>query len=399
MKICIISNGYPDKENPQYGCFERDQALALKSFGHNVTLLYVDRRVRSANKICRRPRISVYSESGINIYGVVMFPFSILNHFGYIFHSYLNTRFLFWGFRKLMKKEGKPDIIYAHYMYNIAYASYLKRKTTIPLVGIEHWSVLTRDKLTSELMRMGHLAYDNCDKLLAVSDFLCQQIKKHFGNDSIVINDMVGGEFFKQSLSEEISVEDKKVHFKGKRAFLFLTVGSLKQIKGYDILLESFAKSKLAEKGCRIVMIGDGEEKQKLEKQIKELGITDFVNLVGSKKKNEIIGWMSICHVFVLSSRNETFSVACVEALSQGLPCIATMCGGPQEIITEKNGILVPKQNVEALAEAMKQMYSNYLRYNKSEIADNCAKLYAPQVITAKLTKIFEDTILHYKND
>jgi hypothetical protein len=47
MKILIVANGYPNKREPQWGCFERDQALALKELGHEVSILYVDRRFRT----------------------------------------------------------------------------------------------------------------------------------------------------------------------------------------------------------------------------------------------------------------------------------------------------------------------------------------------------------------
>ena len=46
MKIFIISNGYPTKLSPQFGCFEKDQALALKRAGHDVSILYIDGRFR-----------------------------------------------------------------------------------------------------------------------------------------------------------------------------------------------------------------------------------------------------------------------------------------------------------------------------------------------------------------
>ena len=98
-------------------------------------------------------------------------------------------------------------------------------------------------------------------------------------------------------------------------------------------------------------------------------------------------------HVFVLSSRAETFGVVCIEALSQGLPNIATICGGPEEFINKNNGILIPSDNVEALQNAMRDIYKNYYQYNHKAIADECLSKFAPKVIAQQLTEIFERVI------
>ena len=72
MKIVIIANGYPGKREPQWGCFERDQAVALTELGHQVSILYVDRRFRT---YWRKIGINYRREDGIDVCGVFLFPF------------------------------------------------------------------------------------------------------------------------------------------------------------------------------------------------------------------------------------------------------------------------------------------------------------------------------------
>ena len=378
MKIVIIANGYPDKREPQWGCFERDQAVALTEQGHQVSILYVDRRFRT---YWRKIGINYRREDGIDVCGVFLFPFLKLAHLNYQYHFRIVSKMLDWAFRCLVKRTGMPDVIYAHYLYNISFATHLKEKYHIPLVGIEHWSELTKEKLSPYACFHGNIAYHKADKILAVSKSLQSQIKRHFGVNSTVVYDMLGSEF----VHSGIDVRNAE-----KENFSFLAIGSLLHRKGFDLLLDAFSKSRLYET-CRLTIIGDGQERTNLLSQAKRLGVANAVCLVGRKNKKEIIQLLNESHVFVLSSRSETFGVVCIEALSQGLPNIATICGGPEEFINESNGILVPANDVDALAEAMTKMHDTYDSYDRTAIAKECLCKFSPSVIAKQLTSIFEE--------
>ena len=380
MKILIIANGYPSKHDPQWGCFEKDQAVALQTLGHNVAILYVDRRFRT---YWRKIGLTHFKDNGIAVFGIFLCP---ALSFGKIFPKlYCRWISLMQGivFKYVLKHWGKPDIIYAHYLYNIAFATELKEKYGIPLVGIEHWSELTNNKLRPLLRFWGETAYVKADKILAVSDSLRSHIKKHFDKDSTVVYDMLGQEF--------VSSPIPKHSLNGN--FTFVAVGSLIQIKGYDILIEAFQQSGLSQAGCKVVIVGAGQEYDNLKNQIQRANLQDNVMLVGRKNKEEIISILAKSHAFILSSRAETFGVACIEALSQGLPCIATICGGPEEFIDENNGLLIPTNDVAGLATAMKTMYENYSHYDFAFIAADARRRFGPQTIAKQLTEIFEETI------
>lgn len=381
MKIILIANGYPDKRDPQWGCFERDQALALSEQGHQVSVLYVDKRFRT---YWRRIGFSHIKENNMDAYGIFVMPTRWIRWLlGSRIQYWVSTHLLDLVYRKYIRDHGCPDIIYAHYLYNIAYAAFLKKKYAVPLVGIEHWSALAQKTLSPNLVSFCRIAYNHADKLLAVSESLKSQIKSHLGIDSTIVYDMLGPEFISPSLKQKTT----------EKGFKFIAVGSLKEIKGYDVLISAFAKSDLARKGCQVIIVGAGVEKSYLENQIHELGLTESVILAGRKSKQGIINLMSECHAFVLSSRSETFGVACIEAMSQGLPVIATICGGPEEFINEDNGLLIPVDNVESLSKAMIDMYNHYSMYDTDAIAKECKRRFAPQVIANQLTRIFEEVV------
>lgn len=384
MKIVIIANGYPNKHDPQWGCFEKDQALALKNLGHEVCIMYVDRRFRT---YWRKIGLTRFTDKDIAVFGIFLCPALGL---GKIFPKLYCRWILFMQgvvFKRILKYWGKPDIIFAHYLYNIAFATELKEKYGIPLVGLEHWSVLTDSKLSPLRHSWGEIGYNKADKILAVSESLRSHIKRHFGKDSTVVYDMLGQEFVSAPVPEHSL----------NGGFTFVAVGSLAQIKGYDILIEAFRQSELSRSGCKVIIVGAGSEYANLKKLIQHANLQDSVSLVGRKNKEEIISILSKSQAFILSSRAETFGVACIEALSQGLPCIATNCGGPEEFINDNNGILIPVEDTDAMAKAMIEMYENYSKYDGIAIAKECRKKFAPDTIARQLTEIFTNIISHHK--
>ena len=380
MKILIIANGYPNKHDPQWGCFEKDQAVALKNLGHDVCILYIDKRFR---RYWRKTGVKHFTENGISVFGIFWFPMLGLKNIAPKFHFRLVTLMMGKVFKNVLKHWGKPDVIYAHYMYNIAFATKLKEKYNIPLVGMEHWSELTKSNLSPLLRYWGEAAYTKADKLLAVSESLQSHIYRHFGKESTVVYDMLGQEF--------VSADVKKRDI--NQPFRFIAVGSLLPIKSFDLLIKAYARSKLSNAGCTLSIIGGGAEFKNLENIITSQNLLGKVFLLGRKTKHDIIEMLSNCHVYVLSSHAETFGVACIEALSQGLPAIATKCGGPEEFINADNGILVPTEDVNALSEAMVNMYNNYETYDSVAIAEECKRRFAPQVIAEQLTRIFEEVV------
>lgn len=135
-----------------------------------------------------------------------------------------------------------------------------------------------------------------------------------------------------------------------------LAVGRLSKQKGFDILINAFAKSNLKNK-IKLIILGEGKERNNLEKLIDELGLKNQVLLCG-KVDNPFI-YMKHSIFFVLSSRFEGFGNVTIEALACGTPVIACNCeSGPSEIIeNEKNGLLIPVEDEKALKEAMEKLF------------------------------------------
>ena len=114
-----------------------------------------------------------------------------------------------------------------------------------------------------------------------------------------------------------------------------------------------------------------------------------LLNEVGRDKLKEIYPQGD---AFVLASKSETFGVVFIEAMATGLPVIATDCGGPSDIVNEKNGYLIPVDDKQALVEALIKMHDNACGFNSLEISKMCAEKFSPEKIANSLVSLYKTT-------
>jgi glycosyltransferase involved in cell wall biosynthesis len=139
---------------------------------------------------------------------------------------------------------------------------------------------------------------------------------------------------------------------------VFLAAGRLTLQKDFVTLLRAFSILKARIPSAKLIILGDGRGRARLEELSLELGLKDSVQFLGFVPNP--YEYMEKASVFVLSSRWEGFANVLVEAMACGTPVVSTDCpSGPAEILEDgKYGRLVPVGNPEALAEALIQEYN-----------------------------------------
>ncbi len=133
---------------------------------------------------------------------------------------------------------------------------------------------------------------------------------------------------------------------------LVVFVGRLTVAKALDVLLNAWAQRDATLADAHLILVGDGELRDDLMRQMHALGIAQSVVFTGST--NDTAAYLRACDAFVLSSRTEGMPVALLEAMACGLPCVATRVGGSVEVLEDgTSGRLVAPEDAAALAKAL----------------------------------------------
>lgn len=373
-KVLLLVDGYPGKEN-YANIFIKNQAIALKSAGFDIAVLIVD--IRS---IRRFRRFGIYREITEVIptwrVSIPWGPFFLRT--GQQFANFLACR----AFQKVQKVFGKPDLLHAHFGEVGILGARLKKKHHIPLVITEHGSLMLPGNGSIERKnRVMNEAYRNCDKLIAVGTNLARHIKLLGFDNLTVIPNIIPALFFNR---EHNLIKKKKQ---------FISVGSLLPGKRFDLTISAFARLCEIVRDIELVIVGTGPLYDTLLRMIAEKKIAEKVFFHGFIQNNKLpaLYMESVC--FVLPSDFETFGVVYAEALACGIPAIATRCGGPQDIINDENGLLIPRNDEDALFNAMLYMVQNSVKYDPVKISNDIANRFGEKAITEKISGVYSDIL------
>lgn len=196
--------------------------------------------------------------------------------------------------------------------------------------------------------------YRQADRLLVPSQGVADDLADHTGFPSEQIS-VVRSPIVTQSLAEQALLQPGHPWFADPSAPVILGVGELGYRKDFETLIRAFARLR-ARRPCRLIILGRGRRRERLESLARELGVDDDLDLPGFESNP--YAFMARADLFVLSSRWEGMPVALVEALACRTPVVSTDCpSGPREVLEGRSvGELVPVEDDQAMAGAMEAM-------------------------------------------
>lgn len=372
MYILIISRGTPSDKYKMQGLFENDQAKALAKAGHKVVMASLDARsIRRTRKF----GFSNFEKDGFIVRQLDV-PLGALPQG--IFYK-LSGMALQKLYDRIVIEFGLPGVIHAHFTDIACIAAELNGRESIPFVITEHSSRINTDDIIPELKAAAGIAYHKADALVSVSPALSERIKKYFDLDSTYIPNIVDTETFSY------------LPLKDKKGFDFVSVGNLNNNKRMDLTIQSFTDAFAGNEDVKLTIFGGGPNKEKLQELVKTLKMEKQIRLMGLSARTEIAKKLQQSNAFVLASRSETFGVVYSEALSCGVPVIATRCGGPEGYIDESNGLMVDVDDQKALSKAMLQMVEKAPTYNRKAISDSIKAQFSDEAVANNLSELYDN--------
>lgn len=378
MKVTVVAGGVPTNEYPIQGIFEYTQAKALAAAGAEVSYLALDFRPLNAR---RHFGLKRFERDGIHIYHFSL-PTGVYRR-----GLWVLQRIAVRLFRKIEKELGGQDIIHTHFYSISAICSLIPACCGVKMVATEHSSKLNRPitEISALDRKVARAAYANASKVIAVSECLATRLLENFGVEALVVGNVV---------SEAFSGVKRVQH----TGFNILSVGRLIEGKRFEDLIRAFAlASTAASEGSSVAditltIVGAGPLSGSLKNLICELGLESRVKLYGSASSDDILQLMATADLFALLSKSETFGVAYAEALSAGVPVLATKCGGPEGFVTSDNGVLASVGDIDAAAKAIDGIATGGLKFTEDAVRRS-AQQFEPKVIASKLIELYKSVL------
>ncbi len=357
--IVFLARWYPHRYDPMFGLFVQRHAEAAALY-NKVSVVYVHADSQAKEKM-EVVRSKEYGIDTIRVY--------------YRKASLLTSAIRFYrSCHKALKIAGKPDLIHVHVLTRMGVVAWLEKilhKT--PYLITEHWSrYLPGNDFSGFFRKMAsRIVVKNASMVTTVTENLAMAMRSHRLNNRryVVLPNVVDTALFKprphrNEVPRIIHVscfEDKSKNVSG----LLKALGLLKA-QGFPF---------------QAILIGDGMDFQTMRQLSTSMQLNDCVSFTGLLEGKRLVEALASGDFLVLSSNYENLPVVILEALSCGLPVVSTRVGGIAEIVNESNGILVKPHDVDAMAEAIKQMCLSYNNFDTATLRHNIMERYDKKAV------------------
>lgn len=370
----------PSFFTPYGGEFCLDQARALKALGHEVRILsnvQLGATIGFKDFLCLPYDRYEHEKEGVTVCqsfqrGVPMVVRWNVKRWVKIVCSM---------FDDYVSKYGVPDILHAHCSKWAGYAAMqISRKYHLPYVITEHLSRMVFEKefgpAPSDAWQIQLLkeAYENADLVIPVSEELVENIACYFGRDYRwnTVSNTIDTDYFHYQSRTPLS----------GRPFRFCCLANNWPMKGYDILIPAFQQLRESGHHAELHIAGRGTDSSEFCSMLSDGMVTH-----GLINREAVRDLLFQSDALVLASRSEVQPLSLLEAMSTGIPVIATECV-PQSLRIEGGCTIVPTDDISALSKAMSDVMDNPL-VDGQWLSKEVARLASPEVIGQKLEELF----------
>jgi glycosyltransferase involved in cell wall biosynthesis len=243
----------------------------------------------------------------------------------------------------------KPDIVHTHmsaFIYTIPWI-FLNRKKILHTIHNRPIYEFSQ-KLRSIIKALYHM---NKAIPIAISDTIAKETKDVYkikeDKIEVIYNPVDISKYNKSSIKRK----------KGEDV-TFINVARFTSVKNQSLLIDAFSKVREQIKNVKLILVGDGELRNAVEKKVAQNGLSDVVEFTGNIQN--VAEKLRSADAFVLPSRYEGLPLTILEAMASGLPIIATNVGGVPDIVKD-NGVLFKDNDLDSLVAAMLKLARDLL--------------------------------------
>jgi glycosyltransferase involved in cell wall biosynthesis len=252
------------------------------------------------------------------------------------------------GIARLLERH-RIDVAHSHEFSMAVYGAAAARMTGVPHMITMHGGLYFGFRRRRRAALRWAVRASN--RIVAVSDATREDLRRMLRAPrlevDVVLNGVPEQAGDRERARRELGLADTEV--------LLLAVGSLYRVKGHDLLIEALALLG-AEPAWRLVIAGQGDEEASLRRLARQRGIGDRVSFLGYRE--DVSDLLAAADVYVMPSRSEGMPLALLEAMFAGRAVVASAVGGIPDALGQ-SGVLVPPEDVEALASALRRLLAH----------------------------------------
>ncbi len=293
---------------------------------------------------------------------------------------------------------NRPDVIHGQHVWVLPA---LAAGRGIPLVLTAHGTDLMGYDKWPKLRSYAETAMDACSAVISISKDNCELLEERFPQykEKIVMmrNGYDPGVFYPEDVTREEVLGKYGVDpadYEGRKIVSF--AGKLAHFKGVDVLLDAIAIYETMEPATLTLIVGDGDERDALHAQAKELGL-QTVRFLGSVDQQALRYLYNIADVSLVPSRREPFGLVAIEAMACGIPVIATNQGGLPDFVNDSVGALCAPEDAEDLARTilatLEREEHTDMNAWRADIAHYARTHYAQDTIIKELESLYKKAL------
>ncbi len=301
-------------------------------------------------------------------------------------------------------RKGGFDLIHVHHPMLIGKtALYLSKKYNVPLVFTYHTRYeqylhygLHNPFLVKQAARLVpryvNAFTKQCDLVIAPTPLVKQYLRQTECRCNVeVLPTGIQENYFGNFEGEREEIRQK--YLQGKK-YLFCVTARLAKEKNLDFLIRSLAQLKATGMSFRLLVIGEGPQREVLQNCVNKLGMQEDILLIGKKPNEEIAGYCAAADLFLFASKSETQGIVLLEAMAVGTPVVAVQASGVQDVVCNGENGWMTAEGESEFAEAVRRSLTNQETYGRlCEGARRTAERYSEKEIAGQAAAHYQQLL------